>query len=491
MYLIKAYLPLLLVGCLTHLAFAPYHWSLISLLSLALLFASVQNAAIRIAFYKAYTFAFGFFAFGVPWIFTSLHDFGEIELIPAFLATALFITFLSLFPAGAVALYRWLKPEKNWQILVFATCWLFFEWIKSWVLTGFPWLSMGYTQSETPLKWLFPIGGIWLVSWVWLILAVAVSKGLTRQLNRIEIGQLSALVLLLLGLNHIQPSSQIKGQPIQVALLQGNYNQTIKWDPEWIPVELDWYAETSFEHPDPSYIIWPETAIPALDRQVPRYLQRLNEWAHENNSYIITGIIQTEDERFYNALIGLGDISGQYQKKHLVPLGEYFPFRWMLALLPGLDIPMDDLSSGPDKQALFTTDQHQIAASICYEDVFGMQIRETASKADFLINVSNDAWFGDIAPWQHLQIAQMRALETGRYLVRGTNTGISAIINQHGELTHHSQLNEQTVIQGQVQAYTGETWYIRWGDYPMLGLMCLILILSLKYQVGLSSSAKA
>ncbi len=425
-------------------------------------------------FQIGYFFGLGLFLAGVPWIYTSLHDFGGLLAPVATLLTILFAAFLALFPALATTLYSRLHARPALALLGFAACWTLAEWLRSWAFTGFPWLSLGYVLSDTPLRWLFSLGGTWLASLVTVILALL--PAVLWQSRRFSPLLLPLFLLLILtSLALLQPHAQPTGQTLRVALLQGNYAQDIKWDPEWIPREVAWYTQTSLQQ-DADLILWPETAIPGSSQQYTQTLLALDMQLQQRGQGLLAGLIHREQGKLYNTLLGLGRLEGQYHKQHLVLLGEYFPFRRWLELLPGLSIPANDFTHGPAQQPALQLGKTTLLANICYEDVFGTEMRQRLlqyPQTGLLINASNDAWFGRTAPWQHLQMARMRAVELGRPLLRVTNTGITAVIAPDGRILAKLPAFERGVLKTRVTTYQGETVFMRHGTLWVL-LLCVI-----------------
>ncbi len=464
----------MLVGAAMPFAFAPYELWILAPVGLALLVGMIHGAEPRRALKMGWLFGFGMFLSGVPWVYTSMHDFGHVVGPIAALGVLLFAATMGLFPAFAC----WLTARLKGGVFTFASSWIIAEWVRSWFLTGFPWLSIGYSQVGGPLEDWFVVGGVFLTGW-WVALISAIACTMVRRRAAIGVKPAAGLLLFLLasfGLSQKQWVEAVN-EPLSVAIAQGNFGQDIKWLASHRQRQLDWYSQATFAS-SADLMVWPETAIPLLSHRAQSYLAQLQSWGVDRDTAIVLGLpeYQVENEAYYNTLFAMGAASGRYQKVHLVPLGEYFPFKPLLRLLPGLDIPLDDMSAGEPDQPPLVIKNELAAASICYEDAFGNQMRSTLGKASFLINASNDAWFGPVAPHQHLQMARARALELGRPMVRATNTGVSALIDHKGSITEQSEQDTQAVIRGTLQPMHGTTWYSRYGDYPSLILCALILI---------------
>ncbi|MEF3193623.1 MAG: apolipoprotein N-acyltransferase, partial [Halothiobacillaceae bacterium] len=276
---------------------------------------------------------------------------------------------------------------------------------------------------------------------------------------------------------------QAGGAPISIAIIQGNVEQARKFDPERFTATLESYRTLTEANRDARLILWPETAVPDLVSQAAPFLIQTQDWARAQGLQIIAGVFD-EDRfgRYYNALLALPVDGGRYHKRHLVPFGEYLPLRFVIEPFKAfIQVPMSDLTPGADAQPLMQLAGYPAGASICYEAALSREIRRALPQAAFLINASNDAWFGDsLAPHQHLQIAAVRALETGRWLARATNTGISALIDPHGRVVARTPQFEQAVLRGEITPMQGSTPFVRWGEWPMwllagLGLTGLAL----------------
>ncbi|MEN8762218.1 MAG: apolipoprotein N-acyltransferase, partial [Thiogranum sp.] len=371
----------------------------------------------------------------------------------------------------------------GWFFLAgFPAAWVLSEWLRSWVLTGFPWLNLGYSQVESPLLGYAPIMGVYGVGW-----ATVLSAGLLGWLaaggkpaRMAAPAGLALLWLAGLGLNHYHWTEPV-GNTLTSTLVQGNIPQDLKWKPEQQQVTLERYLELTRRHLDSDLVIWPETAIPAFyDQLESSFIKPLREELEQNGVALVTGIpvLDRSQWDYFNSVISLDQPGRFYYKVHLVPFGEYLPLRdWLANILSFLPVPQADFSSGESQQPLLEAAGYAIGSSICYEIAFGEQIIAALPEAAFLVNVSNDAWFGDsLAPHQHLEMARMRARETERYVLRATNTGISAIIDADGALLVRSRQFEPATISGAVQPRAGATPYVLWGNWPVV-IACLAIFL--------------
>lgn len=472
-----------LLGALTVAGFAPFDIFILPVVTLALLFRLwVLAAGRREAAWIGLAFGLGLFGAGVSWVYVSLHDFGGMPLPVAVAVTMLFCGVLALFPAAAGVAQSWLGGSNMRRyLLTMPALWVLLEWVRGWIFTGFPWLAFGYTQvPHSPLAGYAPLLGVYGVS-----LMVAFSAGVAALLaERKGTAAPLAVVLAVLwlagwGLKQVE-WTQPEGAPITVSLLQGNVPQEMKWRAEKASATLALYRTLALKS-RARLIVMPETALPVFIDQVPReYYEQLAAHADSLGGDVLIGVPEFDGKNYYNSVLGFGLAPVQiYRKTHLVPFGEYIPLKplvpWLVHQV--LHIPLDDFTRGAENQALLLLAGQKLALAICYEDVFGEEMIRKLPDATMLVNLSNDAWFGDsTAPWQHLQISAMRALETGRYMLRTTNTGVTAILDQHGKTVKLAPQFEITRLDGTAQGYSGATPYVLWGNRSVLALLCIMLV---------------
>lgn len=478
------------LGALAVFGFAPFNWFPLTILALAGLFHLWCNApSAKRAALDGFTFGLGFFGAGVSWVYVSLHDFGGMPLLAAVAATTLFCALLATLPAlagGIQARFKNVPPSLRLLALIPAL-WSLSEWLRGWVLTGFPWLTAGYSQApSSPLSGFAPLLGVYGVSLTAALCAGALALLITTGKRRIW-AAITLVFLLSAGwaLKQVQ-WVEASGAPVAVSLLQGNIEQDMKWRPEKARATLDTYAELA-NASQGRLIIMPETALPMFIADLPPlYLENLKTLAQQRGGDLVLGVPEEgAPTQYFNSAFSLGTAPTQtYRKSHLVPFGEFLPLRPLLDwILNILHIPLSDFSRGADIQQPMSVAGLKLAVDICYEDVFGEEIIRQLPQATLLANLTNDAWFGhSIGPWQHLQIAQMRALESGRFMVRATNTGVTAIINHNGEVEKLAPTFTTTILEGKVQAFQGSTPYVRFGNYPALLLMILLLLAAWKFR---------
>ncbi len=475
-------------GILFTLAFAPFNFPYLAPLALSLLFAAWQNANPKQALLRGYLFGLGSFGLGVSWVYISIHDFGGSSPLIAASLTLLFVGFWALFPALASYLSVKIQPLNinNRSYLEMPVVWILVEYLRGkLILNGFPWLQSAYSQLDTPLAGYIPLVGGYGTG----LLVALTASGLLAivQKSRFRYFLMFALLSIWGVGSYLQSISwtQTIGEPIKVSLLQGNLSQDQKWRPENMLNTLRWYQSMTEAHWDSAIIVWPETSIPAYLSDVNDwFLRPLNKAAEEHNTSIIVSlpIKNTELNEKYNAVMTLGKETGSYKKTHLLPFGEYLPWQPISGLiLNNLGMRLGLFTEGSIDQPLLKAAGYPVITTICYEDAFDELVLNQLSSAAFLINVTNDGWFGrSIEPYQHLQIARMRALETGRYLLRATNTGATAIVDPKGKILSQIPLFEATALTDRITPMQGLTPYARLGEKPVLiFLMILFLILLL------------
>ena len=477
-------------------AFAPLAWGWLALPLLAALFLLWHGAGIRDGLLIGFGFGCGLFGGGVSWVYFSLHDYGNMPAPLAALSVLGLVFLLALYPALAGAMQAALDGGRRRLHLALVTpvIWVLFEWLREWLLSGFPWLVFGYTQSDTLFAGYAPLAGVHGVG-----LALALCAGALAAMCFIPARQrltlLIAPVLLVAGGVYAGSVSwgEPVGAPLPVAVLQGNVSLRRKWAEGAAPVVREHYLALSREAlqgGDPSrraaLVVWPEGAIPGYRHEVPEaFWRRLRASGADH----VVGVLEhdDDDDRRYNSALAIrsggGTDEAVYRKEHLVPFGEYLPLRplfgWMLNYL---EIPMANFSPWRGPQAPLQAAGVPLGVSICFEDAFPEQIRSTLPAARLLVNLSEDAWFGNsLAPHQRLQMARMRAMESARYMVRAANTGPSALIDARGTVLAQSAQFESTVLRGTVQPLRGATPYADFGNTLVIALLAFLMALAAKW----------
>lgn len=480
-------------GLVGTLSFAPFSiWPALLVTISAAIWLLHKASTLKQAFYFGLFLGLGLFGSGVSWVYVSIAEYGQVGVFLAALATLLFVAVLAIFYACALQLAWWMKHKlPHWPLALIFTLSLFVtEFLRSTLFTGFPWLLLGYGFHTTWLFELAPLGGIWLLTFcAGLTLSIPLSLFISiRQSNIQQAIKQHALILmstaLLWGagfyLQNFPVNWTQKIDTMQVSLVQGNISQDQKWLPENAQPNFDDYLETSLKHLDSDLIVWPETAITFLHNNIAPYFTEFEQIFNESNTTLVTGIpfVQQQDRQidFYNAVWATGNGSGMYLKQRLVPFGEYIPLQGFVGkVLDIFGIPLESFQAGPADQAPLKIGNHTLATLICYEIAYPSTVKNMVPHSDLLLTVSNDAWFGNsIGPWQHLEIAQFRAKENGRFLLRTTNTGITAIINDQGEILSQLPQFERKVLTDKVELRQGLTPYTRYGDTLIVSLLMLL-----------------
>jgi len=477
-----------LVGLVLPFSFAPFGLFPLAVISLAMLFWLWQTMSARHAFLAGYLFGVGYFGLGVSWVAVSMYRFGAMGVSLSLLSTVLFVLVLAAFPAITGWLYRRYFSALSSPLrllLVLPALWGLLEWTRGWILTGFPWLALGYSQTDSPLAGVAPVLGVYGIGWLITLSAGLLVLAWQMPARRwLPLLPLLGIWLLGAGLSQVEWSAPA-GKALRASLIQGNVPQNLKWLPGQRQPTIDLYTRLSRQHwADSDIVIWPETALPVYYHQAERFLQGLAAEAAEQGSNLMLGLPvrpESAPDTYYNSVVAVGDPPQIYSKHHLVPFGEYIPLKWLLGgLLDILRVPMANFSRGAATQPPLNVAGQKIAVSICYEDAFGEEVIRALPEATVLVNVSNDAWFGDsLAPHQHLQMARMRSLETARPMFRATNNGISALIDHRGRITAQSPQFEVFVLSGSLQPRSGATPYVLAGNYSLLALLVLSLGLAL------------
>jgi apolipoprotein N-acyltransferase len=472
----------LLLGVMTVAGFAPFYFYPVPLITLALLGFIWRRCTTPVqAALAGFAFGMGMFGAGVSWIYVSLHDFGHMPMPLAVLALILLCAYLALFPAltGWITSIRIIRASWVWPWMV-AALWTLTEWLRGTLFTGFPWLAVGYSQApDGPLSGFAPIVGVYGISLLLMLSAAWLACWLENRRAWRFWALLGSIWIIGFGLQHIHWTKP-EGEPVTVSLLQGNIPQDLKWQPDHLATTMQTYAQLVQDSPG-RLIVTPEISFPLFYEQAPlEYLSILAEHARANQGDVLIGMAErSSDGSYYNTMFSFGSSPEQrYRKHHLVPFGEYIPlkpvFGWIIEVL---HIPLSDFARGSiDQQPLELAGQ-QVAINICYEDVFGEEIIMQLPQATLLVNVSNDAWFGrSIGPRQHLQISQMRAQETGRYMLRATNTGVTAIIDERGRVLQQLDMFTTAGLHSIAQGFSGATPYVRYGNSLIIGLICSLLL---------------
>jgi apolipoprotein N-acyltransferase len=482
----------LVAGAMLPLAFAPFYFYPLAILAPALLCYCWLEAKPRQAFTYGWIYGLAAFGVGVSWVYVSMYRFGGMAFPLACLFTLLFVMVLALFPAAQGYLLQRYFPQRAWSklLLAFPISMALNDWLRSWLFSGFPWLLLGHSQTNSPLRGFAPLLGEYGLDFVlclcsalllWSYLQFKTDK--SRPIYFLPLAALAAICLLGHGLTRIN-WTHTAGSSINVSLVQGNIPQQLKWQPEFLQPTLTRYLELTQPHWHSDLIIWPEGAVPITYQTAQGFMQHLSQQAKKYRAQLLVGIPEeADDSHFFNALYLLGDKQGHYYKRQLVPFGEYLPFPRLLSWLLDLwQIPISTMLPGAIQQNALQMTNFSLAPFICYEIAYAKLVESIPAAIDFLVVVSNDAWFGEsFAPAQHLQIVQFRALSTQRPALVSTNTGITAIIDAEGRIEKQLVQDTAAVLTGEIVGRQGRTPIMVIHSELIIG--CLVLLLIVAYRL--------
>lgn len=490
-------------GLLSMLAYAPFNRSIFILVALLVLLWSTLNLAAKSSnkqlIFTALSFGFGLYLGQLYWIFYALFMVIGTNLIVAIMAQLVFSLTMALFVLFSLLLFNWLRSavaEFNYLFL-FPSCWVLGEWLRGWVLTGFPWCDIAYTQVNNPmLQGFFALGGSYAVSWLMLsisgfLLVVLQQRQLILNGTMTKLQRWMVLYFIALALTgfylHQRSYTQSYGKALKVALIQENINETEKWDSAKFLTDLKVYAQTIAKL-KADIIFLPETAFPVFEQSLPEhYAADISAFAQANGAQIIVGMPKVFNAAgdYASAAVVLTQAGHPfYAKSHLVPFGEYIPFKTLWGRFYNwLNLPLVGFSAGATTQKPLVVAQQKIAFNICYENGFASQLLASAQQATLMANISDLVWFGhSIAKDQHLQLSQARALENQRYFIQGTNTGVTAIIDPWGQVQSQLPSFSRQVLSDYVQGRIGVTPYQRYGNYPIISFSLMLVLSALVWR---------
>ena len=487
----------LVSGAVLPLAFAPLNLWPIAILSLVGYWLAIaQCARKRTAFLIGWLFGVGFWGSGVSWVYVSIQEFGYMPMPIAAAITCAFIASLSLLHGLQTLLIVHFAPNANHRAAITPPIWVLMEWLRTWLLSGFPWLFMGYTATATPLIYFSQWTGVYGVSLIVVGLAVALGWIIHKSIvTRRSLRHLVPWTLAVAGItvtgHQLKSMEWTKptGAAVRFSLVQPNINQHLKWDPNYRLPTLHFLTELSSNQlADVDVLVWPEAALPDFFQNEQTFVNDTLTTLAPHNTTLITGALSAHQSQpaqnppapptIFNSIYSLGSGSGVYHKTRLVPFGEYVPLEnWIRGVAPFFDLPMSSIHAGPPGQDTLKDGQgHTYAPLICYEVVYPDLVASLSQQANFLITLSNDAWFGESwGPLQHFEMAQVRAIETGKPLIRATNTGLTAIVDHTGEIVAQAPRFTRTQLHGAIEPRTGTTPFAKLGSWPTL-LLCALLI---------------
>ncbi|MEZ5572202.1 MAG: apolipoprotein N-acyltransferase [Halioglobus sp.] len=479
-----------LAGVLVTLSLAPFGLWPAGILSCVIYAYLLCTCSPGQGLWRGWLYGLGMFGSGVSWVYVSIHVHGNASVPLAAGLTLLFCAALALFHALFAWCYvRFVRPLPGGMLVGFPALWVLFEWLREWIFTGFPWLYLGYAHQDTWIAGWAPITGVFGLSFICAISGTCLFLA-WRSRKLISCATYGIVLVTLWGggavLKPTQWVAKASEKPITVALVQPNVPQEHKWDPQWYRPILRQLREATEPMLGRDLVIWPESAVPNYYQAAQGFLEPLAKRAEAAKTTIITGVPfrSPGSSTYYNSIAALGFGSGIYHKQRLVPFGEYVPFEKQLrGLIDFFNLPMSSFSPGPSTQQPLRAGAYRVAPFICYEIVYGDMVAKGARDADLLVTISNDSWFGhSIGPWQHLQIAQMRGRENGRYVLRATNNGISAIIDHQGRIVARTEQFVATTLTGEAEVMLGNTPFGSFGNTPIIaGCFLGLFLMGLMY----------
>ena len=464
-------------------AYAPLSWFPLAMLVPVATLMLWRRTSNRQAVLGGFIFGFAHFGTSFYWVYYSLHDFGEAPIALAIVLTVLFAATLAIYFVGlawTTAFVAQRVKEVPLCLLLYPSLWVLGEWLRGVLFTGFPWNFVGQAMVDAPLVGVLPLFGVLGASWLTILLSGCVVLFFSKSTARfMTVAIFTSVIIVASAMSLFEWTASSSGQ-VKVALVQANITQDLKFNREKFQRVVNSYHRLTEHAIGADLVLWPETALPAYYD----LLEEMDVLSHINDKiqnaggeFVLGAFVRNPNGDAYNAVVKVAHPLQLYRKRHLVPFGEYFPLRKLMQIVSSwVLIPMSDLKAG-NARPLMRIGQHDVGISICYEVSFGNEILDALPEAAYLINVSNDSWFGDsAAPHQHLQLARLRAIETERAMVRATSTGISAIINHKGDLVERSQQFAEQVLTGVVKPRHGRTPYTIWGNIPILGLSLLLTL---------------
>jgi apolipoprotein N-acyltransferase len=479
-----------LAGAMVTLSLAPFKLWPAGILSCAIYAYLLCSCSTRQSLWRGWLFGAGLFGTGVSWVYVSIHVHGHASIPLAVGLTALFCGLLALLHALFAWCYvRFIRSLPGGMLVGFPALWVLFEWSRDWFLTGFPWLYLGYAHTDTWISGWAPITGVFGLSFICALTGTCLFLA-WRSRQPIACTTYAVVIITLWGggaiLKPTQWVARASEEPLSVAIFQPNVPQEHKWDARWYRPILRQLREATDPVLGHDIVIWPESAIPNFYQSAQGFLEPIDQRAAQAKTSVITGIPYRPEgsDQYYNSIVALGYGQGVYHKQRLVPFGEYIPLEGLLrGLIAFFDLPMSSFSQGPKEQEPLRMGAYRAAPFICYEIVYADLVAAGARNSDLLITISNDSWFGNsIGPLQHLQIAQMRGRENGRYVLRATNNGVSAIIDHRGRIVQSTDQFVETMLVGEAEVMLGNTPFGSFGSKPIIiGCFVSLLLMGLMY----------
>ena len=489
--MLKTYLIAAILGLLFALGFAPNDLWFISILSLTYLYFLIRDSNKKELFLIGYSFGIGLWSVGISWLYVSIYFYGNLGFIASTFLTLLFIGIISIYSGLTLFLYSYLRSNsKSVAIFSLPIAWIAVEYLRSILFTGFPWLISGTMLANTPLDGWTPIIGAQGNTF----LLILISSVLYQLVSNLQQSRSPLLLFILFSVLMISSYTlknfqwtELEGL-VTASVVQTNLELEEKWSTEGV-IDTKNMIETAIDLGDKGEIIvFPETALIFSEKEIKDWLDYIDLKAKKKNITLLTGIIEREgDFKIRNRILGLGEANSYYDKVKLVPFGEFIPFENITGkFFDILGLKLTNTLSGEQIKTI-NAGNIRISASICYEIAFPGLIRKTASDSNLLVTISNDTWFGrSYGPIQHLEIAQNRALEHKKTLVRSTNSGISAFITKEGKIKEKQSYFEEKSLKNEIELYKGQTFYAKYGNLPLFSILSVILMYIIAVNIKIS-----
>lgn len=483
------WLTLLISGAIYPLGMAPFNFWPTVIISLIVLFLSLKTTlSPKQNFTKSLVFGFGIFISGASWIYVSIHEYGFLPAPIAAFATVLFCLFISMLFASTFILVSFMPNKQASYLFGLPSIFILSECFRSWAFTGFPWLYAGYSHTDTWLNGWAPVGGVLLLSYLLALISSFFAQILRERQNKsLKVNFLFLVLFISLGgffLQQVNWSSS-NGEMMDVVIIQPNINQNDKWAIDKRIKILQQLKDQTVPHLGKDLIIWPEAALPNIPQNLSSFLEQMATSLELNQTVLLAGAItyDTKTGEYFNSIINIENIASKYDKSHLVPFGEYVPLeKFLRGLIKFFDLPMSSISSRKDNKLFFNVKNNKISPNICYEVVYPSSVARNSLGSNILLTVSNDAWFGkSIGPKQHMQMAQMRAIENSKPLLRATNNGISGLVSHKGEIVDMAPQFTRSELGVSVSGHVGETPFSRLQSIPIF-VISIITCVTLFWQ---------
>ena len=463
------------IGALSFLSFSPFDFKLILVLTHAVLFYSVVNAqSLLSAFKRSISWGLGYWVGGAGWLIVSVHYYGNTSIYIAFIIIALMALLLSVVFIGPISLLQ-IAGKTNSSIInimLFTGILTVIELLRFVLIGGFPWLLPGLILTDTLGQDLLPIIGVYGGSFIIYFISLSLMFScLTKNYKQVII----SMFLLIIFIPHPGYQKTLLMDGIEIAIIQPSLDPFQKYENSYQKAIEDALLNLSTLETSVDLLIWPESPLPYLNSS-----QQMNSLLEQTNKLppILSGGWEYKNGNLQNVMGILGS-NETYAKRHLVIFGEYIPFEKIFrGIIEFFDMPMSNITAGNKDQDIFTIEGKKILGLICFDVAFPLSFIKNAKTADFVVNISNDTWFGSsYGPYQHLQIVRARALELNKWVARGTSDGISTIVDNKGTIVSKIDKGSSGALIGTIYSQKEQSYFVKYGFLiaPILSIILMIL----------------